>query len=414
MRAASSPASAGAARPAWRAAALALGAYAAAAALLVGVLAGTSLWYGFFDVSDVGLYAAYARALAAGQRPYLDFLPEYPPLAVWLFRLGGDGADPVAYRWGFALLMLGALGAAAALTGATAARLWPSGRRARVAALAFAGGTLAAGAIVANRFDAAVALALAAALLALAHGRLAAACLALGLGFALKLEPAVLLPLPLLLAERPRRAAAAALAFAAAAAIPFLPYLGTPGLPRLFAYHLARPLQIESVLATPFLAQRLAGGTPGVASSFGSQNFTGPAADTLARASGPLGLALLAVVLAAAWRRRAALRAAPAELPPVALALLLVVLVCGKVLSPQYLVWLLPLAALVVPARPALGGLVLGAVLLTQLEFPGLYWAFVRGATLPTLLVVVRNAVLAAALVAALAAVLRPTPRPAS
>jgi len=73
------------------------------------------------------------------------------------------------------------------------------------------------------------------------------------------------------------------------------------------------------------------------------------------------------------------------------------VLATGKVLSPQYLVWLLPAVALALPGWRLLGALVLGVLLLTHLEFPGRYWAFVALRPAPVALVVARNLLLVAA-----------------
>jgi hypothetical protein len=56
---------------------------------------------------------------------------------------------------------------------------------------------------------------------------------------------------------------------------------------------------------------------------------------------------------------------------------LLALMAFGKVLSPQYFIWILPVLALVAVRDPLLGllgGLVL---LLTQIEFPALYWNLV-------------------------------------
>ena len=142
-----------------------------------------------------------------------------------------------------------------------ACRFWPRGGRAYVAAVLFPVGVALTGAIIVNRYDAAVALLVAGFLLCLTSRWYTAAAFVLGVGFALKLTPAALLPLVLLLAEPPRRWLWPAVAFGAAAAAPFVPYLlsSARGIWYVFQYHLERPLQIESVLGTPMLFGKFIG-----------------------------------------------------------------------------------------------------------------------------------------------------------
>ena len=78
------------------------------------------------------------------------------------------------------------------------------------------------------------------------------------------------------------------------------------------------------------------------------------------------------------------------------LALLLASMTFGKVLSPQYFIWILPAWALVA-ARDrwiaVLGGL---ALALTQAEFPALYWNLLDMQKAPLAIVVARNTLLLA------------------
>jgi hypothetical protein len=382
--------------------AFALLAYVVAVGVLVAVLGFSDVWYRFHDLSDTPVYLEYAAAMAHGLRPYFDFDVEYPPLAVQIFKIPGHTGDVLEFTLRFNAVMLATGALAAALTAACAARLWPPGRRAYATAAAFAACVVAIGAIIANRYDATVALVIAACLLLLASQHWTLAAAALGIGFALKLTPAILLPLVLVLAPARRARVTSALAFVAAAALPFVPYLGSAGLARIFTYHLERPLQIESVLATPILLGHLVGGMPAaVGTAYGSQFIAAEGTGLLARASGPLALAALALTYLLVWRRRAALRRTPPLVPLAALVVLLAPIIFGKVLSPQFLVWILPVIALVFPERPALAAVLATVLLLTQIEFPALYWEVVELRDGPMALVIVRNVALVAAFVLA-------------
>ena len=73
------------------------------------------------------------------------------------------------------------------------------------------------------------------------------------------------------------------------------------------------------------------------------------------------------------------------------LALILALMTFGKVLSPQYFIWTLPAWALVAARDRVLA--VLGGVLLllTQIEFPALYWQFLDMEPAALTIVVARN-----------------------
>jgi hypothetical protein len=240
----------------------------------------------FFAASDIDVtYFPYAQKVAEGLRVYKDFSFEYPPLALPLFTLPPHGGDLSSYQHWFATEMIVLCSAAAALTGATAAALWRGLRRPLAAAGAYAVAVLAAGAIVANRYDVAVALTLAAGIFFLARRHTTAAAAALGVGVALKLTPGMLLPLVLIVAETRRRALSALAGFLVFAVVPFLPFLGRwDGLTNIVTYHAQRPLQIEAVPGTLYLIAA-ARGSWGIASgsSFGSQSLSGPGSQVVAR-----------------------------------------------------------------------------------------------------------------------------------
>ena len=367
---------------------------------LVLVLLLPNLWYQLHDVSDIPVYQVYSQRMAAGERPFTKAFPvEYPPLAVPIFRLPGHANDPEAYIHWFTITMGIIAMLTSAVTALVACRYWPRGGRAYVAAVLFPVGVALTGAIIVNRYDAAVALLIAAFMLCLSARWLTAAAFVLGMGFALKLTPAAMLPLVLILAGHPRRWAWPLVAFVAAAAAPFLPYLfsSPSGLWYVFQYHLERPLQIESVLGTPMLFGKLIGVSQAAWShSHGSHILLARGAGVAATASGGLTLLAVAGVYLLVWRRRERLRAAAPDQAIAVLALILALMTFGKVLSPQYFIWTLPAWALVAArdrALAILGGLTL---LLTGIEFPALYWQFLDMQPESLALVVTRNTLLVA------------------
>ena len=116
------------------------------------------------------------------------------------------------------------------------------------------------------------------------------------------------------------------------------------------------------------------------------------------------------------WRRRARWR--PSTPYDAALTATLLAVVTSRVLSPQYLVWLVALAAVCLAQRETsqrtVALLLLACAALTQLEFPVL-WAGVVGARLPAdLVLLVRNAGLVCAAVLSARALWRSTVGPES
>ncbi len=381
--------------------------------LIVFSLIYPNLWYGPHDISDITIYFAYAAKIASGLKPYKDFAIEYPPLAVPLFTVAGNGLDFASYQRWFSFEMFVFTLAAAAAVVAAAAAIWRRGPRPIAAAASFALFTAAMGAIVENRFDIVVALSLALCIWLLALREYELAGLVLGLGFAVKLTPAVLLPVVLLLAGWNRRALWTLVLFGLAAILPFVPWLvvAPSGVEHSFLYHLDRPLQIESVLGAPLFVAHLAGRLwIDVGTSFGSQSIDARGAAFMARLSGPLTLLALGLTYALVARRRALLRAAPRHLPLAVFATACAFMVFGKVLSPQYFIWLLPAAALVLLDDIVVGLLALATVVLTQVEFPGLYWSLVYLDRPAIGVLVVRDVLLLATFVAALVRLWRLAP----
>lgn len=138
----------------------------------------------------------------------------------------------------------------------------------------------------------------------------------------------------------------------------------------------ARGLQVEAVAATPWLLRQVVTGKlPEVVGEFGTNQIASDSASTVA--TGLTWVSVLLLVAAAAWwaLRERRIRRGAIELGDdtvsrdFAFAVVLWFVVVSRVLSPQYLIWLVGLAAIVLSARrtrverPA--WIVIGTVILT-------------------------------------------------
>jgi hypothetical protein len=132
-------------------------------------------------------------------------------------------------------------------------------------------------------------------------------------------------------------------------------------------------------------------------SSHGSQNLAGEAADVLAAAS----TLVQAAALIAIWVWYARGPANRERLLAASAAAVCAFVAFGKVLSPQFLIWLVPAVPLVAGLRGLRAStLLVGALVLTQLWFPSRYWDLARDLDLyPSLLVLARDVVLVTLLV---------------
>jgi len=225
----------------------------------------------------------------------------------------------------------------------------------------------------------------------------------LGLAVAAKLFPAVLVPLALSLVwqRRGRREALVCLGvLAGVVALVYLPFvvLGADGVAYSLGRQLGRPLQIESLGSALFLAaHHLFGLEIEMRSGHGSQNLAGagPAVVATLLTAAQLG------VLAWIWLQRPR---NGEELIRWSAAALLAFVALGKVLSPQFLIWLAPLVPLVAGRRGLRAAVLLGvALVLTQLWFPARYWELaLEFDGVASGLVLARDLVLVAVLVALL------------
>jgi hypothetical protein len=333
-----------------------LAAGAAAGVFLIGFALVHVWFWAHGQISDVGEYEQYGTAIVHhGQVPYRDFAVDYPPGALPVFIAPEVfGGYATAFEW-----LMVALGL---LTIGVVERVRP--RAVWFVALS----PVLAGSLLFTRYDLWPALLATAALAALVVGLDAGGWALLGIAVAAKGWPIVLAPLALAWSWRRghRLAPLAGLASLAAFVVPFAA-IAPHGVWASVHEQSSRPLQIES-LGAAFITTF---GHPHVIDSHGSQNLSGEGAIATAL------VALTAVSLVALWIAYARGEQSPARLLRYTAAATCAFVAFDKVLSPQFLIWLVPLVALVPRRRGVISiGMLTVALVLTQVWFPRRYWGY--------------------------------------
>ena len=352
------------------------------------------------SVNDLFVYRSFAEPVLDGGLPYRDVAFEYPPLAAPAIALPGVlGTGEESFRWAFALWTLAAGVAVVLLCGALARATGGNPRRAMLAVALM---PVLCGALVRTHFDLLPVALLLGGLLLLCRDRPRAGLIVLGLGAMTKLFPLVAVPVALawLVARGRRReawqgalACAVTIAVVAGAALA----VSADGAADAVRYHLDRPVQIESSPAMVLLGLDAAG--VGDAVSVSSHRSDGLLHD----ASGAVAALLAGVMVGLVVLLASRVGRTPRELVLASLAAVVAFALFGKVLSPQFVIWALPLGALALAwRRHALAAAVALAAILTQVEFPAHYFDVVAREPLALVLVAARNAALLAALALAI------------
>ncbi len=309
-------------------------------------------------------YRNAGEAIIAGDIPYRDFFIEYPPGSLpffvppALFTESGE-AYGAFFASEMALVLVVTL-MLMAYAARALGRPWP------LAVAVFTAGALLLSPVAVARYDAVVALSFAASLAVISGdhigrtpGRtrtaLTAAWASLGFGAAAKLVPALAtLPLALLLGRREGTrklsevawdvARGFAVFFSVVAAF-FLPALlfGGGGLAKSFTYHADRGLQVESLAASVLMKL---GWVEGTVHESCAMDVRGWGVDLISSMSLPITAVLLVVTAVLAVRQYRQDRFGPGEFPRFAAAFVLAFLLGSKVLSPQFVIWILPLMPL--------------------------------------------------------------------
>lgn len=351
-------------------------------------------------VNDLFVYRVFAEPLLDGGLPYRDVPFEYPPLAALAIALPGLlGTGEETFRWAFAVWTLAGAAAVVLLCGALAQATGGDRRRAMLAAALM---PLLCGALVRTHFDLFPVALLLGGLLLLCRDRPAAALALLGAGAMTKAFPLVAVPVALAWlwgrGERRQALRAAAACAAVMAAVASAALAASPdGAAGAVRYHLDRPVQIESSPAMVLLGLDAVG--LGEAVSVSSHRSDGLLHEADGAVSALFSGMLLGLVVLLATRAGRS----PRALVLASLAAIVAFAVLGKVLSPQYVIWVIPLGALAFAWRMhALAVAVAAAAVLTQVEFPAHYLDVVAREPLALALVALRDVVLLAVLALAL------------
>lgn len=355
---------------------------------------------------DVRIFEHYAALTFSGELGRTPFLSWYPPAALVPVGLpllaGGGPAYVLAIITEMTLL---------AVVGLAIVRSHASARGEAAAPWLFGILCVACVPLFAWRYDLVPAVLTLGGVVLLVACRWGWAGVAFGLAAGLKLYAAPLGAIAVAWAWRhgggagARSAAIGFVATGLACAAAYL--LFPPASPvDLLAFTAARPLHVESVPGSVIgLAAALGGPAAELRYTSGSFNLVSPLAEPALAAARMLqpvivGGTLLAAVAAIVRDRLPA----PRLLVSAALAVLLALIVSNKVLSAQYVVWILPLVPL---TRGWLRGTLVAGILGTAIVFPWLYEGVVMLEGGPMTLVVIRNALLLAAWVMATVALIR-------
>jgi Glycosyltransferase family 87 len=345
--------------------------------------------------NDVFRYGRWAALLHAGHLPWSSFPVEYPPGVLPFLALPGG---LFTYELQFIVLAF----VADAIILAMLRRTSPRGLGQWLWLVA----PVALGTTLWLRFDIFVAAALVGFVVAIRSGRwrIAGACLAYAC--LLKLWPLVILVVAwrVIPAEGRRRVTGWCLGVIAGATLPVIAWGGASGLLAMLGYQGNRGLEVESVAAYPFmLAWSLGHHSAPVIGHVTLEFDVFGVVALVATVALPAALACLSAVV---WRDAGA----RASIASVTLVCALVVLVASKVMSAQYIVWVLALTALAVDdhvsvhtwPRWRLAVVATTGAALTQWIFP-LNWGKVilEGGTAVMVVLTVRLLVLAVWLVLA-------------
>ena len=346
---------------------------------------------------DVGHFEDFARKMLDGELPYGDFSVEYPPLALPTFLVPALLTENGSNYLQLFKLEMALVGVAMVFAVAwSLERLGAERRHVLLALGTIAVSPLLLGHVFLNRYDLWPSALTAFVVAAYLARRAALGSALLGLAFAAKLVAAVAVPLAIVRLWRTdgrKGLARGVIAFAAVCFVIFSYFLVVAfgGLGHSYWIQAKRDLHAESLPASLLLVADSLGAYDAsiVAGDPGSLDLSGTLPAVLAAATTLAMLAALGFV----WWSYAGVPESDRKLVVAFAAATAAVLAFAKVLSPQFLTWLLPLVPLVAGRAGRSATIVFAAaMLLTQVELRG--WEGLHVDVWAAWVLLVRNALL--------------------
>ncbi len=382
---------------------------------MLGCVGALLLMLAFFNIinpilptaDDVTLYFTYARRTLSGELPFLDFRLEYPPFAMIFFLIpallcypfGGLERDLYACLFHAEVFALEA--GTLAISYCLLRKLYPMARpkvfTPRLIWMTLGG--LAISLYLLQRFDIGATFLLSLGLYLIYDRKPGWAGAVLAFGAATKLYPALVLPLALLYFWRYRGDRATALRLlvgfcvtGAAVTLPFLA-LNPTGFLAFLKFHTERGIEIETIFATIILLGHYLNLAPAISiNDHNSLGITSQWSPALTSFSTLLTLAGLVAIIWFAWRATSPDNHLRNDWLIQATAVGVIWFILGnKVLSPQYLVWMLSFVPFWKGSKQPF---FLAALLLSFIAFPFLIDGLFLLDWLPMTILAVRNGLL--------------------
>ncbi|MFA5880810.1 MAG: glycosyltransferase 87 family protein [Eubacteriales bacterium] len=353
---------------------------------------------------DLRVYFNYASYILKGMIPFRDFPLEYPPGALPFFVLPKlFSADIFSYRRFFMAEMIFVDMIGLLLIYRYLSRRGYSSKHVYLAGLFYILLPALVGLVVYQRFDFVPAILVLGAVILYTGGRRVTAWALIGFGFAVKLYPVIIAPLFLITAYKQgtfkkdvRYGIPVSLLCAAAVWAPFWVAAGSKFWIFL-QYHSRRGIQLESFYSSVLIVAHWFGYPVRTGVSFGAWNLGSGLSPLLAKLSLYVMILLMGIVLVHSFKAVRLNEWKIDDLPRLALLMIMTFITGGKVLSPQYLLWAIPLLVLIsedYPQRKAIWTLFGLLTFITFLIYPVNYKGLTELTLLSTGLLLSRNVLL--------------------